>query len=223
MNVDRITFRATEKKGDVTGLLARPDGATHCLVLSHAASTGIEHPSMVAVAEALFDAGIATFRYNFPYMEKGGRGLDGRATCYETVRSAVAEAAKVAGGLKQLAGGRSFGGRMTSMAAAEAPIDGLRGIVFYAFPLHPSKKPSTERAEHLADVGLPMLFLSGTRDSLAEMNLLEPVVADLPDATLHVIDTADHSFKVLKRSGMTEADAQRQAAEKVRDWAAAVA
>lgn len=219
MKVERLSFTATEEKGNVTALWARPDDASHVLVLAHAASTSIEHGSMVAVSESLYEVGVATFRYNFPYMEKGGRGLDGKATCYETVRSAVEKAGDVAGGLPVLAGGRSFGGRMTSMAVAEEPITALKGIVFYAFPLHPSKKPSVERAEHLSAVNVPTLFLSGTRDTLAELDLLEPTVNKLDLATLYLIDSADHSFKVLKRSGMTEEKAYRQAAEKVRAWA----
>lgn len=218
MNIERLSFRATERKEEVTGLWAYPVGATHTLVLSHAASTNIEHASMVAIAEALYAVGIATFRYNFPYMEKGGGGLDGRRTCYEAVRSAVAKAGELSD-LPRLAGGRSFGGRMTSMAVAEQPIEGLSGIVFYAFPLHSAKKPSIDRAEHLADVGLPILFLSGKRDALAEMHLLKPVVDGLDQATLQVIGMADHSFKVLKRSGITEEEVQRIAAEAVREWA----
>jgi len=219
VEVTELKFTATEAKGEVTGLWACPADATHVLALSHAASTSITHPSMVAITEALYQVGIATMRYNFPYMEKGGRGLDGKTTCFETVRNAVAQAHGLADGLPVLAGGRSFGGRMTSMSVAESPIDGLSGIVFYAFPLHPAKKPSVDRAEHLAEVGVPMLFLSGTRDALAEMDLLVPTVDEMSKATLHVIDTADHSFKVLKRSGMTEEAAQSEAAETVRDWA----
>ncbi len=220
MDVTRLKFEANDRKGEVTALWTRPPDATHVVVLSHAASTGIEHGSMVAIAEALYAVGIAIFRYNFPYMERGGRGLDGKATCYATVRSAVAQASEIAGNLPVLAGGRSFGGRMTSMAAATEPIPGLIGLVFYAFPLHPAKKPSTDRADHLAEVGLPMLFLTGTRDALAGLDLLEPIVTALPKATLQTIDTADHSFKVLKRSGLTDEDAQNCAAELVRGWAA---
>jgi len=219
LDVTRLRFPATEEGGEVSALWTCPDAATHALILAHAASTNMEHATMVAIAEALYDVGVGTFRYNFPYREKGGGGLDGRATCYTTVRSAVARAAERAGDLPLLAGGRSFGGRMTSMAAAEQAIPGLRGIVFYAFPLHASKKPSTDRADHLAEVGVPLLFLTGTRDALAELDLLEPIVGGLPDATLHVIDTADHSFKVLKRSGLTEEEVQRQAAAAVKDWA----
>ena len=219
MDVKRLVFEATERKGDVTGLWVTPETPSHALVLAHAASTGIEHPSMVSIAEALDAVGIATFRYNFPYMEKGGGGLDGQATCTETVRSAIAYARGLAGSTPILAGGRSFGGRMTSTAAAESPIEGLVGVVFYAFPLHSAGKPSVDRAEHLKSVDCPMLFLSGTRDALAEIDLLQPVVKGLPNARLHTIDTADHSFKVLKRSGMTEAIAQEQAAEVVSAWA----
>ena len=219
MNVDRHTFEATKAKGNVTALWAAPKKATHTLVLSHAASTSIEHASMVAIAEALYNVGIATFRYNFPYMEKGGRGLDGKATCYETVASAVDYAGKLADGMPLIAGGRSFGGRMTSMAVSEGLVGDLAGIVFYAFPLHPAKKPATDRADHLKSVDIPMLFLSGTRDALAERELLDPVIAGLPNARLHSLETADHSFKVLKRSGMTEEMAQEQAAAAVRAWA----
>jgi len=220
VDVTRLKFVATEKKGEVTGLWVCPESVTHALVLAHAASTNIEHASMVAIAQALHDVGIATLRYNFPYMEKGGGGLDGRATCFETVRSAMSQAAELASDTPLLAGGRSFGGRMTSMAAAEEPISGLTGIVFYAFPLHPAKKPATDRGDHLTGVGVPMLFLSGTRDALAELELLEPTVDKLPRGTLHIIDTADHSFKVLKRSGLTDEEVQRDSAERVRAWAA---
>lgn len=217
--MEKLTFRATERKGDVSALWCCPEDASHALVLSHAASTSMAHASMQAIAEALYAVGIATFRYNFPYMEKGGGGLDGKATCFETVRSAVAVAGELGGEMPILAGGRSFGGRMTSMAMADAPIPSVRGIVFYAFPLHPAKKPSVDRADHLSEVGVPMLFLSGTRDALADLELLEPIVGGLPHSTLRVLDTADHSFKVLKRSGLTEELVQREAAEAVRDWA----
>jgi predicted alpha/beta-hydrolase family hydrolase len=218
MEVDRLMFEATPRKGEVTGLWLAPEAASHALILSHAASTNMEHASMVVIAEALHDVGIATFRYNFPYMEKGSGGLDGKSTCYETVRSAVSRAKALANGIPLLAGGRSFGGRMTSMAVAESAIDGLVGIVFYAFPLHPAKKPSIDRANHLESVGLPVLFLSGTRDALAEQDLLKLVVDGLENATLHTIETADHSFKVLKQSGLTEALAQEQAAAAVKSW-----
>jgi predicted alpha/beta-hydrolase family hydrolase len=218
VEVTRVKFVATEKKGEVTGLWICPESASHVLVLSHAAGTSIEHASMVSIASALNDVGIATFRYNFPYMEKGGGGLDGRATCYETVRSAMRKVSELAGDRTLLAGGRSFGGRMTSMAVAEEWIPGLTGIVFYAFPLHPAKKPATDRGDHLSDVGVPMLFLTGTRDMLAELELLEPIVDQLPLSRLHVIDTADHSFKVLKRSGLTEEQVQQDAAVVVKDW-----
>ena len=222
MKVTPFKFVASEKRDEVTGLWVCPESASHVLVLAHAASTNIEHLSMVSIASALNDVGIATFRYNFPYMEKGGGGLDSRATCYETVRSAMRKAAEWADGLPLLAGGKSFGGRMTSMAAAEEAIPKLVGIVFYAFPLHPAKKPATNRGDHLTEVGVPMLFLAGTRDALSELKLLKPIVSQIPAARLHVIDTADHSLKVLKSSGMTEKQAQKEAAAVVCDWASSL-
>ena len=218
MKEEATSFLATEEKGPVSGILTIPDDAEDVLVLAHAASTDIHHRSMVSIAESLGAVGVATLRYNFPYMEKGGRRVDGRPVCYATVRAAVAHAHALAPGLRPFAGGRSFGGRMTSMAAADGGIDGLRGIVFYAFPLHPAKKPSIDRAEHLAGVALPMLFLSGTRDALAEMELLRSVVAGLPTASLQVIDTADHSFGVLKRSGQTTEQVYADSAAVVKMW-----
>lgn len=219
MTEREIAFEATPEKGNVSALLTRPRGANWLVVLSHAASTNMRHASMSAIAEALFEVKIAAFRYQFPYMEKGGGGLDGRATCYATVRAAVAAARKAAPRIRLLAGGRSFGGRMTSMADAEESL-GVSGLVFYGFPLHPSKKPSVDRADHLNDVSVPMLFLSGTRDDLADLDLLKPVCKRIgKKARLEVVEGADHSFKVLKRSGRTEGDVQTQLAEAVRLWA----
>ena len=217
MNEKATRFLATAEKGEVSGLFTIPDGARSLVVLGHAASTDINHRSMVHVARSLAEVGIGTLRYNFPYMEAGGRRVDGRAVCYETVRAAVAHAGEKEPNLSLFAGGRSFGGRMTSMAAADDDL-AVRGMIFYAFPLHPSKKPGIDRAEHLADVALPMLFLSGTRDALADLSLLEPIVTDLVDATLHVLDTADHSFGVLKRSGHTEEDTYAEAASVAKEW-----
>lgn len=212
-------FLATKEKGYVSSLLIRPRDAEWLLVLGHGASTNMRHIHLQTIAERLADVGVATFRYNFPYSETGG-GRNSNAVCMETVRSAVAEAHRLAGDLKLLAGGHSFGGRMTSMAAAAEPLDALRGLVFLAFPLHPSGKPSVSRADHLADVGLPMLFLSGTRDKLAELSLLKPVCDQLDStASLHLLDTADHGFKVLKRTRQSKENVYAEVARVIRDWA----
>ena len=168
-------FLATPEKGDVSAILIRPDKATHLLVLGHGASTNMRHRTLEQIALALADQDIATFRYNFPYSENG-RARDSNDVCIATVRSAVAAAAKAAPDLTLLAGGHSFGGRMTSTAASEAPLENVRGLVFFSFPLHLAGRPDTKRAEHLAKVTVPMLFLSGTRDALAELDLLQPVV-----------------------------------------------
>src|SRR5881628_2242230 len=171
---NQMKFLATPEKGEVSALLVRPGDASHSLVLGHGASTNMRHATLQTIAERMADAGIATFRYNFPYMEHG-RGRDSREVCTATVRSAVAAAHRAALDLLLLAGGHSFGGRMTSTAASESPLDGVRGLVFFSFPLHQPGKPDTQRAEHLAAVTVPMLFLSGTRDELAALDLLRPV------------------------------------------------
>ena len=211
-------FVATEEKGEVSSLLVCPDNARWLLVLGHGANTNMRHKTLQTIAERLADVGIATFRYNFPYAESGG-GRNSNAVCQETVRSAVAAAYAAASDLSILVGGHSFSGRMSSMAAAEAPLEHVRGLVFFAFPLHPSGKPSTERATHLSDVTAPMLFLSSTRDKLAELDLLQPVCEQLGDkATLHLLDTADHGFKVLKRSRKTDEDVFVEMARVVNEW-----
>ena len=167
-----LKFLATPEKGEVSALLVRPAGASHLLVLGHGASTNMRHATLRRSPSGWPTSGIATFRYNFPYMEHG-KGRDSQAVCTATVRSAVAAAHEAAPGLPLLAGGHSFGGRMTSTAASESPLDGVRGLVFFAFPLHQPGKPDTKRAEHLGAVTVPMLFLSGTRDELADMDLLQ--------------------------------------------------
>ena len=215
-----LRFLATPEKGEVSGMLVRPAGATQLLVLGHGASTNMRHATLQAIAERLADAGIATFRYNFPYSEHG-KGRDSQAVCTATVRSAVESAQRAAPDLPLLAGGHSFGGRMTSTAASEAPLDGVRGLVFFSFPLHQPGKPQTKRADHLAEVTVPMLFLSGTRDELAETDLLRPVCKRLGKlATLHLLDTADHGFKVLKRTRASDEDVFVEMARVVRQWAA---
>jgi predicted alpha/beta-hydrolase family hydrolase len=220
MMIEReMKFLATTEKGEVSALLVRPSGASHLLVLGHGASTTMRHATLGAIAQALADAGIATFRYNFPYSEHG-KGRDSQAVCTQTVRSAVAAARAADPDLPLLAGGHSFGGRMTSSAASESPLDGVRGLVFYSFPLHQPGKPATERAEHLAAVTVPMLFLSGTRDELAEMGLLRPVCEGLGGrATLHAVDTADHGYKILKRSRTGGEDVFAEMARVVHQWA----
>lgn len=214
-----LRFLATPEKGEVSALLRRPDDARALLVLGHGASTNMRHAFLAGLSAALADVGIATFRYQFPYMEKGGGGLDGRAVLLATVRSAVAAAAAAVPDLPLFAGGHSMSGRMTSNAAAEAPLPALRGIVFVAFPLHPAGKPGIERAEHLAAVTVPMLFLSGSRDDLGDMSLLRPVVERLGQrATLHVVETGDHGFKVLKRSRTTEEPVLEELARVTSGW-----
>ena len=203
----------------VSALLIRPAEAKALYLFAHGAGTGMTHRSMVSNAEGLATRGMATLRYQFPYMEKGSRRPDPPRIAHAAVRAAAAEAARVAPDLPLFAGGRSFGGRMTSQAQADEPLPGVRGLAFVGFPLHPAGKPGIERAEHLSRVQIPMLFVSGTRDSLAEMDLLEPVVAGLGErATLHVIADADHSLKVPVKSGRTPAEAEAEALDTIAAW-----
>lgn len=203
----------------VSGLLERPANARACYVLAHGAGAGMQHQSMAAVAEGLAALGLATLRYQFPYMEQGKRRPDPPPLCHATVRAAVAQAARLVPGLPLIAGGRSFGGRMTSQAQALAPLPGVRGLAFFAFPLHPAGTPSDTRAEHLARVAIPMLFLTGTRDALAERTLLEPVVARLGGrATLSLIEDADHSFHVPARSGRNDAQVLEDVLRRLAAW-----
>jgi predicted alpha/beta-hydrolase family hydrolase len=176
---------------------------------------------METLAGALASVGVATFRYQFPYMEERRRVPDPPVVLTATVVAAVRAAAEAVPGLPLLAGGKSMGGRMTSQAAAQHPLEGVQGLVFFGFPLHPPNRPGTKRADHLAKVTTPMLFLQGTRDTLADLKLLRPVCEKLgPLATLHVIETADHSFRVLKKSGRSDADVLRELAETAASWAA---
>lgn len=212
-------FTATPEKGEVSSILIRPDNAKWLLVLGHGAGTNMRHSTLQTIAERLADIGIATFRYQFPYMERGGGGREAQVVALATVRSAVAAAYAAAGDVSILVGGHSYSGRMSSLTAAEAPIEHARGLVFFAFPLHPSGREGTERADHLADVTVPMLFLSGTRDKLAVLDLLEPVCENLGDkATLHLLDTADHGFKVLKRSRKSDEDVFVEMARVLSEW-----
>jgi uncharacterized protein len=203
----------------VSGLYLRPPRATVCYVLGHGAGAGMNHPSMSTVADALAALDVATLRYQFPYMERGSKRPDLPPLCHATVRAAVSTAASLASGLPLIAGGRSFGGRMTSQAQALAPLQGVRGLAFLAFPLHPAGKPSIERAEHLSKVRIPMLFLQGSRDELAAMDLLQPVVAGLGAlATLKLLPDADHSFHVPARSGRKDADIRDEALRTLVEW-----
>ena len=198
----------------------RPREASRLLVFGHGAGAGIRHRFMEAISARLAAAGIATFRYQFPYMEAGSRRPDQRATLLATVRAAVDAAHGAAPDLPLLAGGKSMGGRMTSLAAAEAALPGVRGFVFFGFPLHPAGRPSTERADHLERVDLPMLFLQGERDQLAGLDLLRPICGALgARATLHVIPVADHGFHVLKSSGRSDAEVLDELARTVAGWA----
>ena len=205
----------------VSGLLLRPPDATALYLFAHGAGAGMRHRSMESHAQGLAKRGIATLRYQFLYMEKGSKRPDPPRLAHAVVRAAAARAAEMAPDLPLFAGGRSFGGRMTSQAQADAPLSGVRGLAFLGFPLHPAGKPGIERAEHLARVEVPMLFVTGTRDALAERDLLEPVVAGLGRrATLHLVDQADHSFKVAAKSGRSASDAEAEALDAVAGWIA---
>lgn len=186
----------------VSGLLQTPERARACMVLGHGAGAGMTHPYMTAISDGLAARGIMSLRYQFPFMERGGRRPDPPALAHSTVRAAVAQAVSVAMSLPLLAGGKSFGGRMTSQAQAAAALPGVAGLVFFGFPLHPAGRPSTDRANHLSAVRVPMLFLQGSRDALAETGLLVATVEALgPAATLHLVDGADHAFAVPARQG----------------------
>jgi predicted alpha/beta-hydrolase family hydrolase len=205
----------------VSALLDTPAKPFACYVFGHGAGAGMTHPAMAAVATELLDRGIATLRYQFPYMEAGSKRPDVPALCHTTVRAAVAEAGKLK--LPLIAGGRSFGGRMTSQAQAKSPLPGVKGLAFVGFPLHPAGKPSNDRATHLSDVKVPMLFLSGTRDALAELSLLRPVVDALGKrATLTLFEDADHSFHVRASSGRKDADVRREMLDALAAWAKTV-
>jgi uncharacterized protein len=208
-----------ERAGAVSALLLRPPQARAVYVFAHGAGAGMTHASMEVIAAGLAARGIATLRYQFPYMEKGSKRPDPPAVAHATVRAAVAEAAQRCAGLPIFAGGKSFGGRMTSQAQAIKPLAGVRGLVFLAFPLHPAGKPSSERATHLADIKIPMLFLQGTRDALAELKLLEPMVKELGSlATLHIVKEADHSFHVLVRSGRNDREVMDEVLDAFAAW-----
>ncbi|WP_027573835.1 alpha/beta family hydrolase [Bradyrhizobium sp. WSM1743] len=220
-----MTSKTTELKldieriGTVSAMLTRPDRARACYVLAHGAGADMRHSFMEKVAAGLAERGIATFRFNFPYMEEKKGRPDAPAVAHAAIRAAVAEAARLCPGVKLVAGGKSFGGRMTSQAQSKAPLPDVKGLAFLGFPLHAAKKPSSERAEHLAGIAIPMLFLQGTRDGLADLGYLKPVVEKLgPKATLHEIEGGDHSFAVLKKSGRTNDEALTEVLDTLAAW-----
>ena len=200
-------------------LLVAPPNATALLVLAHGAGAGMGHPFLERIAQALAERAVATYRYEFLYMEKRAGRPDPPAVAEARVREAVLDAARVAPGLPLFAGGKSFGGRMTSQAQAREPLPGVGGLVFLGFPLHPPGRPATSRGDHLDDVLIPMLFLQGSRDEFAGLDLLQPVVKRLGKrVTLHVVEGGDHSFKVLKRTGRTDADVMSELADTITAW-----
>jgi uncharacterized protein len=203
----------------VSGLLQNPRGARACYVFAHGAGAGMTHPFMAAVAAGLSSRGVATLRYQFPYMERGSKRPDPPLAAHATVRAAVAEASRILPHVPLIAGGKSFGGRMTSQAQAKTPLPGVLGLAFLGFPLHPANQPSQERAKHLFDVHVPMLFLQGTRDTLAMLDHLEPVCHALGErATLKLFQDADHSFHVPARSGRKDADVRGDVLDTFAAW-----
>src|SRR5216117_8056 len=218
---DPVAITVADGEGPVSGLLLRPPGASRLYVLAHGAGAGMRYPFLEAIARALAERGVATLRYQFPHMERRASRPDPPAVAAAAVRAAAAEAARLAPGLPLVAGGKSFGGRMTSTAQAEEPLPGVRGLVFLGFPLHPPGRAGDQRAEHLAQVQVPMLFLQGTRDDFADLTLLKPLIKRLGQrATLHLVEGGDHSFHVLKRSGRTDADVMGEIADAIAAWSA---
>src|SRR5262249_21908168 len=213
-----ITISVDEARR-VSGLLQAPRGARACYVLAHGAGAGMAHPFMAGVANGLAERGIATLRYQFPYMEHGSKRPDAPKLAQATVRAAVGEALQLLPGLPLVAGGKSFGGRMTSQAQAEIPLPGVPGLGFLGFPLHPPGRPSDQRAEHLFDVKIPMLFLQGTRDALADIHLMRQLAERLgPRATLKLFADADHSLHVPARTGRKDADIRSEMLDALASW-----
>ncbi len=220
MSDERDSKFSVPNAGEVSSILLRPSAANWLLVLGHGAGAGMRHPFMTAIARDLAAEKIATFRYQFPYMENRRKAPDRPPTLTATVAAATQAAHAAAPELPLLAGGKSMGGRMTSTAASENLIPEVRGLVFFGFPLHPPKQPATKRGDHLAKVTQPMLFLQGTRDDLADLKLLKPICKKLGTrATLHIIDGADHSFHVLKSSGKSDSEILRELAHTTAEWA----
>ena len=217
MEADSLSIPVGDES--VSALLLRPANAKALYLFAHGAGAGMTHKAMESNAQGLADRGVATLRYQFPYMEKGSKRPDPPRITHAAVRAAAAEAVRIAPDLPLFAGGRSFGGRMTSQAQADSPLPGVRGLAFLGFPLHPAGKRGIKRADHLARLGVPMLFVSGDRDALAELGLLRPVVDGLGErATLHLVTHADHSFKTAAKSGRTSAEAEAEALDALADW-----
>ena len=215
------SFLASEEAGNVSSLLLLPPGAAWIMTLAHGAGAGMRHENMERIARAMAAVGVATFRYQFPYMERGGKGRDPQRVTLATVRSATAEAQSLAPHLPLLAGGHSFGGRMTSLAAGCVPLPDVLGLVLFAFPLHPAGKPSVHRADHLKQIALPVLLLSGTRDRLADRQLLHQVCRPLKSSiTLYEMDGADHSYRVPRRGSSRTVSVFAEMASVVAGWAA---
>jgi hypothetical protein len=223
MNTRSVPLRISLPSGDtVSGLLQQPDRVDACFVFAHGAGAGMSHPFMSALAVALGRRGVATLRYQFPFMEMGSKRPDAPALAQAAIRAAVDAAARALPGVPLFAGGKSFGGRMTSQAQAAAPLVGVRGLILVGFPLHAAGKPSSERARHLSQVAVPMLFLQGTRDALADLALMRACTAALgPLARLHVVEGADHAFHVPVRSGRTDAQVIEELAAAIAQWTVA--
>jgi uncharacterized protein len=218
-----LQLHVSDEIGQVSGLLLRPSDSWLVYVLAHGAGAGMHHRFLESVSLALAQRGIGTLRYQFPYMEAGRRRPDLPMVAQATVRAAAEKAAEVAPGLPLIAGGKSFGGRMTSAAAAASPLAGVKGLVFLGFPLHPPGQPGTSRADHLDRVDVPMLFLQGTRDGFARVDLITDVSEELePNATLHLVDEGDHSFGVPKRSGRSPAEVLTELTDAIAQWSRAL-
>lgn len=216
MTESNLQFTATVEKGLVSARLNRPKDSRALIVLAHGAGANMLHQHMQSITSALEHQGLATLRFNFPYMEAGGKRTDSKPVCIETISGAVNLANEVASDLPLFLGGHSFGGRMSSHAVDEGDVSGqafdrCRGLIYFSFPLHASKKPDIKRADHLHRIKMPMLFLSGTRDSLADRELLEDVTHKIPNAELNWLETADHGFKILKRRRQSAEDVYQEA------------
>ncbi len=219
MEVRQVMFAATRSVIEVSGILMRPDHAKWIYVLAHGAGAGMMHPFLETIANGLAERGVATFRFQFPFMEQGRRPPNRPSVLTKTIRSAVRTAAELAPGLRIIAGGKSMGARMTSIAYSESPIEAVEGLVFLGFPLHAPGRDSGNRGQHLRQVNVPMLFLQGTRDKLANLKLLQPLCDSLDGyATLHILESGDHSFKPLKRSGRTYDEVMTEAQTTLVSW-----
>ncbi len=215
----KITVEVPEANTRVRGLYLQPENARLLFVFGHGAGAGMTHPFMTAIAIGLAKHGVATLRYQFPYMESGRKGPDPKPVLLSTIRAAVSHAGNLGNKIPLFIGGKSMGGRMSSMAMAQDPMPGVQGIVFLGFPLHPPGVPSDDRGAHLAEVTVPMLFLQGTRDKLADLRLLKPVIKKLGElANLHIIEGGDHSFHLPKSQGKSDADVLGELSEIAAQW-----